>query len=280
MIEGFGLGLRPEHYRDFADRRGPGVEWLEVLSENYLVPGGKPLDFLERIRRDYPMAMHGVSLSIAGTEPLDVEYLRALKGLARRVQPAWISDHLCWTGIGSTNLHDLLPVPFTHEALLHVATRVGRVQDFLGRALVLENVSTYVRFAGDEMSEWEFLAALASRSGCELLLDVNNVYVNSVNHGFDAREFIAALAPASIRQIHLAGHRDNGDHLVDTHDEPVCEAVWDLYEFAIARFGAVPTMIERDDHLPALEELVGELAIARQRAARALEQGFGHAIAA
>lgn len=279
MIEGFGLGLRPEHYRDFA-AGGPGVEWLEVLSENYLVPGGKPLAFLDLIRRDYPMAMHGVSLSIAGTEPMDVDYLRDLKALARRVQPAWISDHLCWTGIGSTNLHDLLPVPFTREALLHVATRVGRVQDFLGRALVLENASTYVRFADDEMTEWEFLAALVDRSGCELLLDVNNVYVNAVNHGFDAREFIDALPAAAIRQIHLAGHRDNGDHLVDTHDAPVCDAVWNLYENAIERFGPIATMIERDDDIPALEELLGELDIARQRCARALARGAGHALAA
>ena len=280
MIEGFGLGLRPEHYRDFADRRGPGVEWLEVLSENYLVPGGKPLANLDLIRRDYPMAMHGVSLSIAGSEPLDADYLKQLKALARRVQPAVISDHLCWTGIGRTNLHDLLPVPFTREALLHVATRVGKVQDFLGRALALENVSTYVRFAGDEMSEWEFLAALVERSGCELLLDVNNVYVNAVNHGFDAREFIDALPAAAIRQIHLAGHRDNGDHLVDTHDAPVCDAVWDLYERAVERFGPVPTMIERDDHIPALTELLDELAIARRRSARALAKGAGHALAA
>ena len=279
MMEGFGLGLRPEHYRDFA-AGGPGVEWLEILSENYLVPGGKPLAYLDLIRRDYPMAMHGVSLSIAGAEPLDADYLRELKALARRVQPAWISDHLCWTGIGRTNLHDLLPVPFTREALRHVASRVGKVQDFLGRALVLENVSTYVRFAGDEMAEWEFLAALVERSGCELLLDVNNVYVNAVNHGFDAREFIDALPAAAIRQIHLAGHCDHGDHLVDTHDAPVCDAVWDLYESAVERLGPIPTMIERDDRIPALEELLGELEIARQRSARALAKAAGHALAA
>ncbi len=279
MIEGFGLGLRPEHYREFA-AASPRVEWLEILTENYLVAGGKPLDYLDRIRARYPMVMHGVSLSIAGTEPLDEEYLRALKALARRVQPAWISDHLCWTGVESAYLHDLLPVPFTREALRHVAARVGRVQDYLGRSLVLENASTYVRFERDEMSEWEFLAALARHSGCELLLDVNNVYVNATNHQFDAREFIDAIAPSSVRQIHLAGHTDEGGRLIDTHDAPVCEAVWDLYEHAIARFGAVPTMIERDDRIPPLDELVKELAVARIRADRALRKGAEDAIAA
>jgi len=278
MIRGFGLGLRPEHYRDFA-QGGPAVDWLEILTENYLVPGGKPLDYLDRIRARYPVAMHGVSLSIAG-ESLDPEYLKQLEALARRVQPAWISDHLCWTGVGGRNLHDLLPIPFTIEALHHVAGRVGRVQDRLRRPLVLENVSSYVRMAEDEMTEWEFLRELVRRSGCELLLDVNNVYVNAVNHGFDARAFIDALPPQAIRQIHLAGHTDNGDHLVDTHDSPVCEAVWELYEHAVARFGPVPTMIERDDAIPPLAELVSELDIARRRAERALRSRTADALAA
>jgi uncharacterized protein (UPF0276 family) len=279
MIEGFGLGLRPEHYRDFA-AGGPRVDWLEILTENYLVPGGKPLDFLERIRARYPIVMHGVSLSIGGTDALDEAYLRELEALADRVQPAWISDHLCWTGIGGTNLHDLLPIPYTAEALAHVAERVARVQERLRRPLVLENVSSYVGFAGDEMAEWEFLAALVERSGCELLLDVNNVYVSAVNHGFDAREFVDALPACAVRQIHLAGHTDNGDHLIDTHDAPVCDAVWDLYEHAIRRFGAVPSMIERDDHIPPIAELQAELDIARRRSARALGKGSVHALAA
>jgi uncharacterized protein (UPF0276 family) len=278
MIQGFGLGLRPEHYRDFAEGR-PAVDWLEILTENYLVPGGKPLDYLDRIRARYPVAMHGVSLSIAG-DSLDPEYLKQLEALARRVQPAWISDHLCWTGIGGRNLHDLLPIPFTVEALHHVEGRVGRVQDRLRRPLVLENVSSYERMPADEMTEWEFLGALVRRSGCELLLDVNNVYVNAVNHRFDARAFIDALPPASVRQIHLAGHTDNGDHLVDTHDAPVCEAVWDLYEHAVARFGPVPTMIERDDAIPPLDALLAELDIARRRAGRALEHRAADALAA
>ena len=279
MIEGFGLGLRPEHYRDFADG-SPRVEWLEILTENYLVGGGKPLDYLDRIRALYPMVMHGVSLSIAGTEPLDEEYLHALKVLARRVQPAWISDHLCWTGVERANLHDLLPVPFTRETLRHVAGRVGRVQDYLGRPLVLENASTYVRFERDEMSEWEFLATLAHHSGCEVLLDVNNIYVNAMNHGFDARAFIDAIPAPAVRQIHLAGHTVEGGRLIDTHDAPVCDAVWDLYEHTVARLGAVPTMIERDDHIPPIADLVGELAVARGRAERALQKGVGLAIAA
>jgi uncharacterized protein (UPF0276 family) len=259
---GFGLGLRPEHYRDFIERR-PRVDWLEILSENYLVPGGKPLAHLDAIRRDWPMAMHGVSLSIGSADPLNERYLRELKALAERVQPAWISDHLCWTGVDHANLHDLLPLPYTEAALRHVAQRVARVQDFLGRRLVLENVSSYVAFADDEMAEWDFLAELARRADCELLLDVNNVHVSAVNHGFDARTFIDALPPARVRQIHLAGHEDRGTHLVDTHDHPVCEAVWDLYRYTVERLGEVPAMIERDDRIPPLDELVGELDRAR-----------------
>jgi len=277
MVRGYGLGLRPEHYREFAASAVPGVDWLEILTENYLVPGGKPLAFLDRIRARYPVAMHGVSLSIAGTDALDEDYLRALESLADRVDPAWISDHLCWTGVGGTNLHDLLPIPFTRAALAHVAARVGRVQDRLRRPLVLENVSSYVRFAADQMTEWEFLAALVKRSGCELLLDVNNVYVSATNHGFDAWRYINGLPRAAVRQIHLAGHADNGDHLVDTHDAPVCEAVWSLYEHAVARFGDVPAMVERDDHIPPLADLVAELDIARARAAGVMEGT--HAIA-
>ena len=279
MLEGFGLGLRPEHYRDFAGG-SPRVDWLEILTENYLVPGGKPLDWLDRIRARFSVAMHGVSLSIAGTDPLDEEYLRALEGLVARIEPAWVSDHLCWTGVEGMNLHDLLPVPFTREALAHVAARVHHVQDRLRRALVLENVSTYRRFDGDEMPEWEFIAALLRQTGCRLLLDVNNVYVNAVNHGFDPRTFLDALPADAVRQMHLAGHSDNGTHLIDTHDAPVCEAVWRVYEHAVRRFGALPSMIERDDRIPPLAELIAELDIARERAAQALATGGCDALAA
>ena len=268
-VQGFGLGLRTEHYRDFVGAP-QAVDWLEIISENYLVDGGKPLHFLDRIRRDYPMVMHGVSLSIGGNDPLDWTYLRQIKGLIDRVEPAWISDHLCWTGHDQLNLHDLLPLPYTEAALRHLTPRVAQVQDFLGRPLLLENVSSYVSFRASEMSEWDFINELVTRSGCELLLDVNNVYVSSVNHGFDPRHFIDAMPIAAVRQIHLAGHEDHGDYIIDTHDHPVCDAVWDLYAHAVTRFGAVPTMIERDDHIPALPELIAELDAARQVAERAL----------
>ena len=268
-VQGFGLGLRTEHYRDFVDAP-QAVDWLEIISENYLVDGGKPLHFLDRIRRDYPMVMHGVSLSIGGNDPLDWTYLRQIKGLIDRVEPAWTSDHLCWTGHNQLNLHDLLPLPYTEAALRHLTPRVAQVQDFLGRPLLLENVSSYVSFRASEMSEWDFINELVTRSGCELLLDVNNVYVSSVNHGFDPRHFIDAMPIAAVRQIHLAGHEDHGDYIIDTHDHPVCDAVWDLYAHAVTRFGAVPTMIERDDHIPALPELIAELDAARQVAERAL----------
>ena len=269
-VTGFGLGLRTEHYADFAQAR-PGVDWLEVISENYLVPGGKPLHHLDRIRAHTPMVMHGVSMSIGSTDPLDLAYLRELKALARRIEPAWISDHLCWTGVDHHNLHDLLPLPYTEAALRHVVQRVQQVQELLGRRLLLENVSSYVSFAGDEMSEWEFIAELLRRADCELLLDVNNVYVSSVNHGFDATTFIDAMPRERVRQLHLAGHEDHGDHLIDTHDHPVCEAVWQLYAYTVQRLGAVPTMIERDDHIPPLPELLAELDVARAVQAQALQ---------
>ena len=268
-LQGFGLGLRPEHYAAFAERR-PAVDWLEVISENYMLPGGAPLRHLDRLRRDYPMAMHGVSLSIGSADDLDPEYLRALKALADRIEPAWISDHLCWTGVDHHNLHDLMPMPYTEAALRHLCERVARVQDHLGRRLLLENVSSYVAFEADEMSEWTFVAELARRADCDLLLDVNNVHVSSVNHGFDARVYIDALPRERVRQIHLAGHEDHGSHLIDTHDHPVCDAVWKLYGYTTRRFGAVPTMIERDDRIPPLAELVAELDVARQVQAGAL----------
>ena len=262
-LTGFGLGLRTEHYGDFVDGRD-GVDWLEIISENYMVPGGKPLHFLDTIRRDHPMVMHGVSMSIGSADALDLGYLRDLKALADRVQPAWISDHLCWTGVDHHNLHDLLPMPYTEASLAHLVDRVSRVQDFLGRRLLLENVSSYVAFAGDEMSEWEFIVELLRRADCELLLDVNNVYVSSRNHGFDAHAFIDAMPRNRVRQIHLAGHEDNGTHVIDTHDHPVCDAVWALYRYTVLRLGDVPTMIERDDHIPPLADLLAELDVARR----------------
>lgn len=268
-LQGFGLGLRTEHYADFANPDAPlpaalRPDWLEIISENYLVPGGKPLQHLDRIRRDYPVVMHGVSMSIGSSDPLDLDYLRELKSLAARVEPAWLSDHLCWTGVDHQNLHDLLPMPYTEAALQHLTARIDQVQTLLQRPLVLENVSSYLRFAADEMSEAAFVAELLKRSGAKLLLDLNNVYVSSRNHGFDARDYIDLMPAAQIVQIHLAGHQERGDLLVDSHDQPVCDAVWQLYAYSLGRFGARPTMIERDDQMPPLAELLVELDQARR----------------
>ena len=260
---GFGLGLRPDHYLEILESK-PNVDWFEILSENYMVPGGKPLHFLDRIRADYPVVMHGVSLSIGSTTSFDADYLRDLRKLADRIQPAWISDHLCWTGVHGQNIHDLLPLPYTEETAKHVAERVGIVQDYLGRQILLENVSSYASYIDSTMTEWEFINLIAEQADCLLLLDVNNIYVSSYNHQFDAKAFIDGVPKNRIQQIHLAGHNNYGDYIIDTHDAPVIDPVWDLYEYAIARFGPVSTMIERDDHIPELEVLVEELAIARK----------------
>ena len=265
---GFGLGLRPEHYGAVLESL-PAVDWLEIISENYLVAGGKPLHFLDRIREHYPMAMHGVSLSIGGSDPLDFDYLAGLKRLAGRIEPEWISDHLCWTGIDGRNLHDLLPLPYTEEAIAHVADRVGRVQDHLGRRILLENVSSYVAYTDSRISEWQFLAAVAERADCWILLDVNNVHVSAHNHGFDPIEYLDGVPGERVRQIHLAGHSHNGSLIIDTHDHPVPDPVWDLYVEAIARLGPVSTMIERDDDIPPLGVLLDELARARALATSA-----------
>ena len=268
-IQGYGLGLRVEHYSDFvsAPQR---VDWLEIISENYMVDGGKPLHFLDRIRQDYPMVMHGVSLSFGSTDPLDTDYLQKLKALVKHVEPAWVSDHLCWTGTDSLNLHDLLPLPYTEATLRHLVPRLAQMQDLLGCPFLIENVSSYVSYRADEMTEWEFIGELVARSGCELLLDVNNVYVSSVNHGFDPRAFIDAIPAVAVRQIHLAGHEDHGNYIIDTHDHPICDAVWDLYAYTVRRLGAVPTMIERDDNIPSLDELIAELDAVRRVAQQAL----------
>lgn len=272
---GFGLGLRPQHYADIFDT-DPPVDWFEVISENYMVPGGQPLRMLDRIRERYPIVMHGVSLSIASTAPFDRDYLVALKSLADRTEPKFVSDHLCWTGVHGINLHDLLPVPYTREALDHVAARVQHVQDYLKRPFVLENVSSYVQFSHSEMPEWEFLAELTRRTGCYLLFDVNNVFVSAFNHDYDALHFIAGIPADRVVQFHLAGHEHATTHIVDTHDALVCDEVWDLYRAALRRFGPVSTIIERDDKIPPLSDMVSELQKARALAAGVL----GPAIAA
>ena len=266
---GFGLGLRPIHYDDILATR-PAVDWFEILSENYMVDGGKPLHYLDQIRADYPMVMHGVSLSIGSTAELDFNYLRALRKLATRVEPEWVSDHLCWTGVGGHHLHDLLPLPYTDEAITHVVERVRQVQDFLGRQILLENVSSYVTYHESAIPEWDFLTAIAEQADCFVLLDVNNIYVSSQNHAFDAVEFLRGVPVERVRQIHLAGHSRNGELLIDTHDHPVPDPVWELYAQAIGIFGTVPTMIERDADIPPLAELLAELEQARALAADAL----------
>jgi uncharacterized protein (UPF0276 family) len=259
---GFGLGLRKEHYEAIlADK--PAVDWFEVLTENYLVDGGKPLYYLDRIRADYPVVMHGVSLSIGSTDPLNWEYLKQLKALIERVEPAWVSDHLCWTGVDGYNLHDLLPLPYTEEALCHVVERILKVQEFLGQRILLENVSSYLSYRGSQLTEWEFLREVAERADCLILFDLNNVYVSARNYGFDPLTYLAAIPPERVFQFHLAGHTDLGDLVIDTHDHPIRDEVWELFVAAARRFGPVSTMIERDDHIPPLPELLAELEQAR-----------------
>jgi uncharacterized protein len=266
---GFGLGLRTDHYADILDGHEAArrVDWFEAISENYMVDGGQPLHFLERIRRDYPLVLHGVSLSVGSGDPLDRDYLKRLRRLADRFEPAWISDHLCWTGVRGVNMHDLLPLPYTEEALDHVAGRIAQVQDALGRRLVIENVSSYVEYRHSVMPEWEFLAAVAERADCLLLFDVNNVFVSAFNHGYDAEAFLDGIPVDAVQQFHLAGHSDMGTYIIDTHDHPVRGEVWDLFRAAWRRFGPVSTMIERDDNIPALAEVVAELEVARKIAA-------------
>lgn len=267
---GYGLGLRSAYYQQILEQ-APDVDWFEVISENFMVPGGKALYYLDAIAERYPLVMHGVSLSIGGPHALDRDYLIHLKQLAERVKPAWISDHLCWSRGNAHQLHDLLPLPYTEESLEYIAGRVAQVQDVLQRPLVLENVSSYVRAASDDFTEWEFLAALSRVSGCELLLDVNNVYVSSRNHGFDPWTFIQQLPADKIRQLHLAGHSDYGDYVIDTHDHPVSDPVWALYQRTLQHLGPVATLLERDDHYPPFDELLDELHKARELAAMVLQ---------
>ncbi len=259
---GFGLGLRTPHYADFLATPQP-LDWLEIITDNFLVEGGKPLAVLDRIRRDYPMAMHGVAMSIGAASGIDAAYLVKVKALADRIQPMWVSDHLCWIGPGPEQLHDLYPLPYTDEAARHVIEQICRAQDILRRRLVLENVSSYISFGHNAASEWQFLSHIANAADCQLLVDVNNIYVSSVNHGFDPLDYLNGLPPERVQQIHLAGHTDHGDTIVDTHDHPVAHAVWTLYAAACQRFGAVATMIERDDDIPPLARLLDELAVAR-----------------
>ena len=266
---GYGLGLRTEYY-DIILQEKPNVDWFEILSENYMVKGGKPLYYLDAIREHYPLVMHGVSMSIGGTDPLDIDYLEQLKILIERAKPRWVSDHLCWTGQGGHNLHDLMPLPYTDDAINHVAERVRQVQDYLGRQILLENVSSYVTYKHSAMNEWEFYSSVVEEADCLMLLDINNVYVSSRNHGFDPVDYIHGVPRHRVRQFHLAGHTDCGDYVIDTHDHPVVNPVWDLYAEALEHFGPVSTMIERDDRMPPFDELMQELNQARDIGNRVL----------
>lgn len=264
---GFGLGLRAEHYQEILDTRPSSVDWFEILSENYMVDGGKPLYFLDAIRRDYPMVMHGVSMSLGSTDDLDYDYLDRLRALIERVEPEWYSDHLCWTGVDHKNMHDLLPLPYTEEAIRHVADRISRVQDYVGRQMLIENLSSYITYCDDAMPEWEFLGAIAERADCYLLLDVNNIYVSSYNHRYDPLEYLDGVPAERVWQHHLAGHTNDGNLIIDTHDQDVIDPVWALYEETAKRLGPVSTMIERDGNIPALSSVLAELDHARRIAA-------------
>lgn len=267
---GFGLGLRTEHYTHVLQHK-PDVDWFEIISENYMVPGGKPLHYLDQIRQDYPIVMHGVSMSIGSTDPLNRDYLNKLKQLIERVQPRWISDHLCWTGVNQTNSHDLLPLPYNEETIRHLVERIAQVQDYLGHRILVENLSSYVTYKNSEMMEWDFINEIIRRADCYLLLDINNIFVSAHNHHFDPLDYINAMDGERVMQFHLAGHSYHDDMIIDTHDHDVCDPVWSLYEKALQRFGAVSTMIERDDNIPAFTELRSELSIAEGITARVLK---------
>lgn len=254
-----GIGLRSAHYNEVLDLK-PDIPWFEVHSENFFADGGPAHDMLTAVRCDYPLSLHGVGLSLGSTDPLNNWHLNKVKALIERYQPDLVSEHLSWSSVGGYYLNDLLPLPYTEEALRHIGARIQQVQDYLGRQILIENLSSYLQFSTSTIPEWEFIAAVAQCSGCGILLDVNNVYVNSRNHGFDAAEYIQAIPVSAVGEIHLAGHSDEGDCLIDTHSRPVSPAVWALYEQAVQRFGHLPTLIEWDTDIPPLPVLMSEAA--------------------
>jgi uncharacterized protein len=263
-VSSFGLGMRHPHYAAYLDGSAP-VDFVEVISENFMIDGGRPLDILDRVRAHYPVALHGVSMSIGSADGLDDDYLHRLRALADRIEPLWVSDHLCWTGIDGINSHDLLPMPYTNDALDIVSANVAHAQEKLGRPMLIENPSSYLTYVRADMSEWEFLAALSQRTGCYLLLDVNNIYVSAINHGFDAHDYLRGIPADRVRQVHLAGHSEGSDGLlVDTHDKPVPSGVWSLFADAMRLLGPVAMMIERDDDIPELDVLLSEMETARR----------------
>ena len=265
-----GIGLRPPHYQAILAQQ-PAVSFLEVHSENFFGDGGQPLKYLARFREDYPISTHGVGLSLGSTDPLDGDHLKKLKRLVDRIDPVLVSEHLCWVGVNGRFLNDLLPLPYTAESLEHVVRRVGEVQDFIKRPILIENISSYLEFVESTIPEWEFVRDVASRAGCQILLDVNNIHVNAVNHDFDAFTYLDTIAPGSVGEIHLAGFQDTGEVLIDTHGSTVCDEVWRLYKYAVQRFGNVPTLIEWDTDIPELSILLGEA----EKANRILEANAG-----
>ena len=256
-ISGTGIGLRALHYQEIIATR-PNIPWFEVLTDNYMSPGGLPLYYLEKIREHYPIVMHSVGLSIGSTDPLDMDYLKGLKKLKDRFQPAWISEHLCWTSVHGKHFHDLMPLPYTPEVVAHVAERIRQVQDFMGERLVIENVSSYLNYKDSQMTEWEFVTQVAETADCDILCDINNIHISATNHSFDANQYIHAIPAKRVRQFHLAGFEDKGDYLLDSHSRPVSEEVWQLYRQALRRFGPVPTLIEWDADIPPLKTLLDE----------------------
>ena len=266
---GFGLGLRSQHY-DYVLEHQPAVDWFELITENYLAPGGRPRAILHKIRAHYPVVLHGLSFNIGSNEAPDLHYLAQLKALINDIQPAWVSDHICWTGLHGKTSHDLLPIAYNPETLSQVADKVNRIQDALQQSIVLENPSVYLQFRSASMSEPDFINALTVQTGCRILLDVNNVYVSCFNLGQDPYAHISALKHNCVQQFHLAGHTHNGNHIIDTHDHPVSDAVWELYAHACRHFGETATLLERDDHIPPFHELMAELELARQKQQQAL----------
>jgi uncharacterized protein (UPF0276 family) len=268
------VGLRRPHYSHVIDNN-PAVDWFEVVTENFMVQGGHPLQVLERVRERYPIVLHGVSMSLGSVDPLNPVYLLQLRDLARRFEPAWVSDHLCWTGVGDRNLHDLLPLPYTEEAITWVAGRIRQVQETLERTILIENVSSYLNFVHSTMSEWEFLSAVAEEADCGILLDINNIYVSAFNHGFEPERYIELVPIGRVVQYHLAGHSDHGAYLLDTHDHPVSPKVWSLYDQAVRRFGKVSTLVEWDDNIPEFAALEATTDEARARYESVARSGAG-----
>ncbi len=270
---GHGIGLRPKHFSQLLGER-PRVAWLEAVSENYLAKGGRPVAVLEKVRRDVPVALHGVSLSIGAAGPLDEQYLSSLAALVARVEPVIVSDHLCWGSHGGRYGHDLWPLPYTEEAVLHVAGRIAQVQDRLQQQILIENVSSYVSYRESSMPEWEFVRRIAEKADCGILLDINNIYVSGKNHGFDPIDYLDGIPADRVGQFHLAGHMDKGTWLLDSHDAPVPDPVWSLYRAALRRYGRVPALVEWDDHIPPLEVLLAESGKAEQIERETLEVGL------